>query len=497
MTVAVTEERTGTGGCESKSAALRVRTKQSCEVGTVCVPSETLCNSPMGTQHGKGRPDPRLTEKSVDGRKGNMVVYVIDKCGRPLMPTARTAWVAYALKHGEAKVVRREPFTIQLLRDSTHHLQAVTLGVDAGSRHVGLCATTETKELYSAQVELRDDVSELLTARREFRRARRGRRHNWYRPARWANRANGEGNAALPPSVRHKADSHIRAVRFVCGILPVRKIVVEIGKFDSQKLKNPDIEGEQYQQGTLAGWENLKAYAKWRDGGKCRVCGKSPRTDANVRLEVHHIIRRADGGTDVPENVVTLCEECHKAHHTGERKLKFRRPPMHKGEAHMNAMRKQIEAIFILVYGCEMPVQFTYGYKTAMERRGHGIEKSHANDAYCIAGNFCAERNEYNRYLHRFVRRHNRSLHKVTILKGGYRKANQAPKYVFGFRLFDMVSYKGIPCFVFARRSSGGFDIRTLGGQKISAWVSYKRLKPLAKSTTMLTERRMRDSSQH
>ena len=495
MTVAVTEERTGTGGCESKSAALRVRIKQSCEVGTVCVPSETLCNSPMGTQHGKGRPDPRLTEKSVDGRKGNMVVYVIDRCGSPLMPTERCGWVAYALKHGEAKVVRCEPFTIQLLRDSTHHLQAVTLGVDAGSRHIGLSATTEKKELYSAQVELRDDVSELLTSRREFRRGRRGRRHNWYRPARWANRANEERNKALPPSIMHKADAHFRAVQFVYKLLPISKIRVELGKFDSQKLKNPDIEGKQYQQGTLAGWENLKAYAKYRDGYKCRACGKSKHEDG-VKLEVHHVIRRADGGTDVPENVVTLCEECHKAHHTGERKLKFRRPPMHKGDAHMNAMRKQIEAIFILVCGCEMPVQFTYGYKTAMARREHGIEKSHDSDAYCISGNFKAERNGCNRYLHKFVRRHNRQLHKTTILKGGYRKANQAPKYVFGFRLFDMVSYKGIPCFVFGRRSSGSFDIRTLGGQKISASVSYRRLKPLVKSTTMLTERRMRDSSQ-
>ena len=162
----------------------------------------------------------------------------------------------------------------------------------------------------------------------------------------------------------------------------------------------------------------------------------------------------------------------------------------------MNAMRKQIEAIFILVFGCEMPVQFTYGYKTAMERREHGIEKSHANDAFCIAGNFGAKRNDYNCYLHRFVRRHNRQLHKTTILRGGYRKANQAPKYVFGYRLFDMVSYKGKPCFVFGRRSSGGFDIRTLEGEKISVWVSYRRLKPLTKSTTILTERSIRDSSQ-
>ena len=82
------------------------------------------------------------------------------------MPTERYGWVAYALKHGEAKVVRREPFTIMLLRNSTKYLQAVTLGVDVGAKHIGLCASTETKELYSAQVELRDDVSKLLTARR-------------------------------------------------------------------------------------------------------------------------------------------------------------------------------------------------------------------------------------------------------------------------------------------------------------------------------------------
>lgn len=424
-----------------------------------------------------------------------MVVYVLDNGGKPLMPTERYGWAAYALKHGEAKVVRCEPFTIQLLRGSTRYLQAVTLGVDTGSRHIGLSATTEKKELYSAQVELRTDMSELLTARREFRRGRRGRKRNWYRPARWENRANEWGNAALPPSIKHKADSHIRAIQKVCKFLPISKVRLEIGKFDSHKIANPDVKGEQYQQGALAGWENLKAYARHRDGYKCRACGNGKYKDG-VRLEVHHIIRRADGGTDVPDNVITLCEDCHKEHHRGEKKLKLKRPPQHKAEAHMNAMRKYLVDT-LTHYPWRTVVEVTYGYMTAMERRDHGIEKTHASDAYCIAGNFEADRNDYNVYLHKFVRRHNRQLHKATILKGGYRKANQAPKYVFGFRLFDMVSYKDIPCFVFGRRSRGSFDIRTLGGKKISAGVSYKRLKPLAKSTTMLTERRMRDSSQH
>ena len=424
-----------------------------------------------------------------------MVVYVLDREGRPLMPTERFGWVAYALRHGEAKVVRREPFTIRLLRDSTRYLQEVTLGVDAGSRHVGLSATTKTQTLYTAQVEMRGDVSELLTARREFRRGRRGRRGNWYRPARWRNRANETENAALPPSIRHKSWAHLRMINFVRRMLPVSRIVVELGKFDSQRIQNPTTSGVEYQHGTLAGWENLKAYARWRDGYKCRVCGRSPRSDSNVRLEVHHVRRRADGGSDTPDNVVTLCEECHKAHHRGEKALKFRRPPTHRNEAHMNAMRRHLKFFVGAVYSAYGEVRFTYGYETAMRRREHGIEKSHANDAWCIAGNFGAAPNSYNVYLHRQVRRHNRQLHKATVLKGGCRKANQAPREVFGFRLNDRVRYRGRDWFVHGRRVRGSFVLSDLRMTE-KAEVSCRRIRLLHHVGTLLTERSGRNSSQ-
>jgi len=416
------------------------------------------------------------------------MVYVLTREGEPLMPTERSGWVAYAMKHGEAKVVRREPFTIMLLRDSTKYRQAVTLGVDAGSKHIGLCASTERKELYSSQVEMRDDVSKLLTARREFRRSRRGRKKNWYRKERVNNRANRRLYIKLPPSIMHKADAHFRAVQFVYHILPISKIRVELGKFDIRRIKDPNIEGEQYQQGVLAGWENLKAYAKWRDGGKCRVCGKSPRTDSSVRLEVHHIVRRANGGTDTPENVVTLCRECHEAHHKGERKLKLKRPPMHKGEAHMNAMRKQIQAIFTIVYGCEIPVQFTYGYETAIARREHGIVKSHKNDAYCIAGNFGAERNKSAIYAQKFVRVHNRMLHKARTIKGGIRRQEQLGKEVFGFRKNDKVRKNGNFYFIRGRRARGIFRLYCLS-HDTEIECSVKKLILVSRSTSLLTEK--------
>ena len=104
------------------------------------------------------------------------MVYVLNINGQPLMPTNRHGKVRHLLKDGKAKVVKRCPFTIQLLYESTNHTQDITLGVDAGSKIIGLSATTTDKELYAAKIELRNDVSKLLTTRRQNRRSRRHRK---------------------------------------------------------------------------------------------------------------------------------------------------------------------------------------------------------------------------------------------------------------------------------------------------------------------------------
>ena len=70
---------------------------------------------------------------------------------------------------------------------------------------------------------------------------------------------------------------------------------------------------------------------------------------------------------------------------------------------------------------------------------------------------------------------------------------DQAPKYVYGYQLFDKVLYNGIECYIFGRRSSGYFDLRLLDGTKISAGVTYKKLKLLEYRKTILTQRRMQD----
>lgn len=239
------------------------------------------------------------------------MIYVISKDGQPLMPTERHGKVRRLLRDMKAKVVRRCPFTIQLLYDATTIVQEVTLGVDAGSKTIGLSATTNKKVLFEAEVTLRNDIVDLLSTRREMRRARRNRKTR-YRKARFNNRKKGDG--WLAPSIRQKIESHINIIGKIHHMLPIRKVIVEVASFDIQKIKNPNIQGEEYQQGEQLGFWNVREYVLFRDGHICQCCkGKSE----DKVLNVHHIESRKIGG-DAPNNLVTLCETCHIKYHKGE-----------------------------------------------------------------------------------------------------------------------------------------------------------------------------------
>ena len=413
-----------------------------------------------------------------------MLVYVLNKYGQPLMPTSRCGKVKHLLNKGLAKVVKRCPFTIQLLYDSNSYTQPISLGIDAGSKVIGISATTETKELYAAEVELRNDIVDLISTKREFRRTRRNRKTR-YRAQRFNNRKN-KKEGWLAPSVQHKIDTHIRVVEDVFKILPITKITIEVASFDIQKIKNPDIEGIEYQQGEQLDFWNTREYVLFRDGHVCQCCkGKSK----DNRLNVHHIESRKTGG-DAPNNLITLCETCHKGYHQGKIELpkRIKRGMIFRDAAFMGIMRWEFYNQLKSKYGDI--VSYTFGYITKNARITNNLPKTHYIDASCISGNLNIRQLDYY-YYQKKVRNHNRSLHKSTILKGGTRKSNQAPKYVYGYQLFDKVLYNGIECYIFGRRSSGYFDLKLLNGTKISAGVSYKKLKLLEFRKTILTQRRM------
>ena len=138
-----------------------------------------------------------------------MLVYIIDCNGKPLMPcSARKARLL--LKQKKAKVLKREPFTIQLLYGSSGYKQEISLGIDAGSKHIGVSATTDKKELYAVDVELRNDIVDLLSTRRQNRRTRRNRLR--YRQPRFNNRVHSKNKGWLAPSVEQKINCHLKIV---------------------------------------------------------------------------------------------------------------------------------------------------------------------------------------------------------------------------------------------------------------------------------------------
>ena len=405
------------------------------------------------------------------------MVYVLDINGQPLMPTARHGKLRRLLNSHLAKVVKRCPFTIQLLYQSTKEIQPVSLGVDAGSKHIGLAATTEQKVLYQEELTPRNDVVKLLSAKRACRHSRRNRKTR-YRKPRFNNRVHSKHKGWLAPSVEVKIQEHITAIKNICKILPASEIHVETAEFDLQRLKAMEEGktfpvGTDYQLGEQYDFYNTRQYVLHRDGYTCQCCGVHAK---DVKLHVHHIESRQTGG-NAPNNLITLCEHCHKALHEGKIKLPKgkKRGKSHRDAAFMGIMRNTL--LERLKKEVSVPVMMTYGYITKYWREKADLEKSHINDAICISKHpYTKPLDTY--YLTKVVRHHNRQIHKANFSKGGIRKRNQAPYLVKGFRLFDKVLYQGKEYFIFGRRTTGYFDIRTLDGTKANKGsVSYKKLR--------------------
>ena len=394
------------------------------------------------------------------------MVYVQDINGNPLMPTTRHGKVRRLLKNNKAVVVNLCPFTIRLTYETTNYKQEITLGVDTGTKHVGLSATTKSKELYSSEVILRSDIVDLLSTRREQRRTRRNRLR--YRKPRFYNRVGANKSNWIAPSIQQRIDSHIKIVSDVYKILPVSKLIIEVAQFDTQKIKNPDITNIEYQQGDQLGFWNVREYVLTRDNHKCQYCkGKSK----DKILNVHHIESRKTGG-DSPSNLITLCETCHNEFHKGNIDLKVKREKSLRDAAVMGIMKWRLYEILKSIFP---NVSMTFGYITKYNRIHNDIEKSHVSDAFVISKNFNAKRLNFS-YKIKLVRRHNRQIHKMKIQKGGTKRPNQSPFEIFGFRLFDRVRFDSKFYFIYGRRKTGSFNIRDINGENKKD-VIYKKLK--------------------
>jgi hypothetical protein len=312
-----------------------------------------------------------------------MRVLVVNKHGQPLMPTTPKK-ARLLLASGKAKIVGRDPLTIQLIYGSSGYKQEVTLGVDAGYENIGFSAITEKSELIGGELKLLEGVSERITERSNYRTQRRNRlRH---RIKRFDNRRRKEG--WLAPSIQHKFDAHIKLIERITTRLPVTKIIIETAKFDIQKIKNPDIEGKEYQEGEQLGYYNLTCYIRHRDNYKCQ--NPDCKGFADV-LQIHHIgyWKTKPDRSNRPGNLITLCEKCHNPANHKKGKFLFEWEPKVKSfkpETFMSTIyRKLLDAFH---------AEQAYGYETKFYREKLELPKSHHHDAFVIAGGTSQVRTE-------------------------------------------------------------------------------------------------------
>lgn len=347
-----------------------------------------------------------------------MKAYVLNKNKEPLMPTT-PAIARILLKEGKAKVVRKTPFTIQLLADSAEFKQPVTGGVDIGCVHLGCAAVSGKNVLYTSQTLLNDSytVKQKIGRRRGFRRARRSKLR--YRKPPFSRRVMvrlrlqhavkglkaAEKAALYPkfslkkklsfdqetsfvaPSVRAKVDHHFDEMKFVEKILPVTEWKVETANFDIHKITDPSVKGKKYQKGEQLGYYNVKAYVLSRDKHKCYYCGASGlKTEkrAAVGLSVHHFIQQKfDNSTDDPDNLITLCDKCHRLLHEG--KIAIEKPAKKKKDKQSPTLTNTVRSQLVKrLTGKNFTL--TYGYETKYKRQVVlGLPKDHHFDAIAIA----------------------------------------------------------------------------------------------------------------
>ena len=340
------------------------------------------------------------------------MVYVKSIDGKALMPTSN-AKARKLLKQKKAKVVSLRPFVIKLTyKTKTEYTQKLHLGIDSGYSNIGFSVIDAKQEYIAGEVKLLEGMKNRLCAKRSYRRTRRSRLR--YRKPRWNNRVKSKKKGWLAPSLKHKLDTHIKFIDELKGILPIGKITIEVANFDIQKMKNPSISGKEYQEGDMFGFWNIREYILHRDGHKCQNPNCKCKDNKEQILKVHHIVYRSKGGTDRPENLITLCSKCHTP--ANHKKGKFlydwcmngKEVRGFKDATFMSIIRQYLVDELKSKYD---NVFITYGYITKNHRIKHGIEKSHANDAFAIAKGTNQTRTK-NKFLVIQDRLKNRSLEK-------------------------------------------------------------------------------------
>jgi 5-methylcytosine-specific restriction endonuclease McrA len=394
-------------------------------------------------------------------------VLVVDAARRPLMPTT-PARARILLKTGRAAVLRRFPF-ILILKEAKPEavVQPLRLKLDPGAKTTGLAVVNDAsgEVVWAAEITHRgDQVHNALIKRARVRRGRR-QRHTQYRQARFANRRRPKG--WLAPSLLSRVHNVLTWVSRLRRFCPIGAISYELVRFDMALLQNPNIEGIEYQRGTLWGVE-VRQYllARWEQ--QCAYCSAT-----GLPLEIDHVIPQSRGGSNRVANLVMACRLCNLA--KGDKPLEDfladrpevlariqaqRKAPL-KDAASINSTRW---AIYERLKATGLPVATGSGGLTKWNRQNRALPKAHWVDAACCG----ASTPELLRLLH--VRpwlitasgRQKRQMRNVD--KHGFPVGKpKGPSRVRGFRTGDLVKAVVPPHLKAKGAHSGRVLVRTRG----------------------------------
>ena len=314
-------------------------------------------------------------------------VFVLDTDKKPLTP-CRPKRARQLLNGGKAAVFKRFPFTIILKRSVKDAKPApLRIKLDPGSKTTGIAIVNDRngEVVFAAELEHRGSrIKSNLDSRRASRRSRRNRKTR-YRKPRFLNRAKPKG--WLAPSLIHRVYNIKTWLRRLSKVCNIQNISMELVKFDTQKINNPDIKGKEYQQGTLLGHETREyLLEKWNR--RCAYCGKK-----DVPLEVEHIRPKSKGGSNSITNLTLACNSCNqkKGNEPVEVFLKNKpeilkkllsqaKKPLRDAAA-VNATRWNL---FNALKRVELPVECGSGGLTKFNRTKRGFNKSHWLDAACV-----------------------------------------------------------------------------------------------------------------
>jgi len=431
-----------------------------------------------------------------------MAVFVLDKHQKPLMPCSEKR-ARKLLARGRARVHRLMPFAIRLVDRTVNDsvLQPVKIKLDPGSKTTGITLVresetldTETGEVTTAAhvlslFELQHrghQISEALTARRQMRRRRRGNLR--YRSPRFLNRGNKQ-KGWIAPSLQHRVDTVSAWVGRLQRLAPITGIVQELVRFDLQQMENPEINGVEYQQGTLAGYETREYLLnKW--GRECAYCGTK-----NVPLQIEHIHPKAKGGSNQVSNLTLACQPCNlrKGSQPIDEFLKGKPEALKRIQAQAKRSLKDAAAVNVTrwallnhLQATGLPVKTGSGGLTKFNRIRLEIPKAHALDAACV-GHIDAL-HDWNKPTLAIKATGRGSYQRTRLNAYGFPRGYLTrQKRIHGFQTGDQVKAevtkgKKIGTYIgrVAVRASGSFNIQTVNG--LIQGISYRYCKVIQRA---------------